>query len=100
MRKTFIIVLIVLAVASVAVPAIAGKGEPETAQQGNETGKAQQSGPGGPRYGNPTPTPQVIQTPTAPKSEGGRVYRLFLPIVCNRAGVSVQTEYTGRVSWE
>ena len=100
MRKTVIIVLIGLAIASVAVPAIAGKGNPETAQQGEESGKALQAGPGGPRYGNPTPTPQVIQTPTAPKSEGGRVYLLFLPLVCKRAVEGKRAvEYTGRVSW-
>ena len=102
MRKTVIIILAIVLILSVAVPAMGQRGNPETERSGEQSGQAQQSGPGGPRYGNPTPepTPAIIQTPTAPKSEEGRVYRLFLPIVCNRAVEGKRAvEYTGRVSW-
>jgi len=96
MRKFFVFCLIVLAVASVAVPAMAGRGDPETAQQGEQTGRAQQAGPGGPNYGNPTiPPAEVI--PTVQVSDGGMVYRVFVPIVsrCASAAESVSGEMSG-----
>ena len=90
MRKLTLVILIGIILLSVAVPAMAGKGSPATEQQGNETGKAKQAGPGGPNYGNPTPPPpEVIPTP----SEGGTgtVYRVYLPFVANRVAVSPST---------
>jgi len=103
MRKLAIIGLIVLlAIALVSVSAYAGKGNPETAQQGNESGKAQQAGPGGPNYHTPTPPPPEIVLPIVPPSEeGGTVYRVYLPFVASRvasAPESVSANFT--VQWK
>jgi len=98
MRKFFVFCLIVLAVASVAVPAMAGRGDPETAQQGEQTGRAQQAGPGGPNYGNPTiPPAEVI--PTVQVSDGAKAYRVYLPFVSTCASVSVPGRVSVSASW-
>ena len=96
MRKFFVICLIVLAIVSLAIPAMAGRGNPETERSGEQSGQSKQGGPGGPNYGNPTPPPpEVIPTPTAPKS-AGTVYRVYLPSVSKCA--SVQVSDSGQLS--
>ena len=95
MRRLTLVIILVLVSVSLTVPAMAGKGNPETAQQGNETGKAQQAGPGGPNYGKQTPTPQVpippTPTPPAPTIEEGTVYRVYLPFVASRVAASLES---------
>jgi len=103
MRKLAIIGLIVLlAIALVSVSAYAGKGNPETAQQGNESGKAKQAGPGGPNYHTPTPPLVPTSVPTSvPTVSGGTVYRVYLPFVASRvasAPESVSANFT--VQWK
>ena len=84
MRKLTLIIL-VLIFASVAVPAMAGKGTPAIERKSEPVGTAQQAGPGGPNYGKQTPTPPApTPTATAPTIEPGTVYRVYLPFVANR----------------
>ena len=85
-RLTLVIILVIL---SLTVPAMAGKGSPATEQQGEETGRALQAGPGGPNYGKQTPTPVPTSIPTT-TTKPGTVYRVYLPFIS--VGESVSPE--------
>lgn len=77
--KALTVALIVVLILALALPVHAGRGDPETARQGEQSGQALQAGPNGPNYG--CPGHECPAQVSESESESATVHAVFLPYI-------------------